>query len=192
MMQATQIGRIGFDMDGVLLYNPSRVFRALISRSKQAHLFPRKELEFYHPKTNLEKLLWVLVHQSSFKLADGFRDLENFARNNQVELHIVSARFACLQADSKKWLKRLNRQQIFTSCNFNDQDEQPHLFKARMIEKLKLDYFVEDNFDVVHYLATTQTQTEIWWLSNMLDQRIAYPHKFVNFKEVVAALSQNK
>jgi hypothetical protein len=61
-----------------------------------------------------------------------------------------------------------------------------------MIDELKLDYFVEDNFDVVHYLATVQAKTEIWWLSNILDQHIAYPHKFVNFKEVVAALSQNK
>jgi len=78
-----KIVKIGFDLDGVLLDNPSRVFRSLISRSKKAHLFPRKELEFYHPNSSFEQLLWSLVHKSSYKLADGFTDLENLVLKHQ-------------------------------------------------------------------------------------------------------------
>ncbi len=180
--------KIGFDMDGVILYNPSRIFRSLISRSKKAHLFPRKELEFYHPTSNLEKFLWLMVHKSSFKLADGFGDLEKLALTGDLELYVVSARFACLQSDTKKWQKIINRKNIFKEIYFNDHDEQPHMFKKRMIEKLQLDYFVEDNWDVASYLAKNQKKVQVWWLSNFFDQAINYPHKLFFFKDVVSKI----
>jgi hypothetical protein len=180
--------KIGFDMDGVILENPSRVFRSLISRSKKAHLFPRKELEFFHPTSKLGKFLWLLVHKSSFRLADGFTNLEKLASQGNLEIYIVSARFACLQSDTAKWRKIINRNNIFKAIYFNDHDEQPHFFKERMVRQLDLDYFVEDNWDVVNYLSSQQKKTQIWWLSNFLDQTINYPHKFFAFKEVVSKI----
>ncbi len=181
--------KIGFDLDGVILFNPSRVFRSLISKSKQAHLLPRKELEFYHPTSQLEKLLWLLVHKSSFKLAVGFAQLEELALSNQLELYIVSARFACLRSDTQKWQKVIDRNHIFKGIYFNDQDEQPHLFKQKMIKMLDLDIFVEDNWDVVHYLSNNQQKTQVWWLSNLLDQKISYPYKFFSLREIIIKIN---
>lgn len=182
--------KIGFDMDGVILFNPSRIFRSLISKSKKAHLIHRQELEFYHPNSPLEDFFWLLIHKSSFKLAAGFQELEELALNNRLELYVISARFACLKPDTKRWLKVINRRQIFKNLYFNDKDEQPHLFKKRMVEKLKLDYFVEDNWDVVSYLAKNQKQTQIWWLSNFLDREINYPYKFFSFQTVTEKIAK--
>lgn len=184
-----KIIRIGFDLDGVILDNPSRILRSLISRSKKAHLFPRKELEFYHPNSSLEQLLWSLVHKSSYKLADGFVNLEKLAlAHKNLEIYVVSARFACLKDDTIKWKKIINRHNIFKEIYFNDCDEQPHFFKKKMLKKLALDYFVEDNWDVASYLANNQQKTQIWWLSNFLDRIIDYPHKFFSFKTIVSKI----
>lgn len=180
--------RIGFDLDGVLLQNPSRILRHLISKGKQAHLLPRKELEFYHPGSTWERWLWLLVHKTSWRLAPGFAELEQLATHPQLEFYVVSARFACLQSDTKRWLPLLNRRHTFRALYFNDHDEQPHLFKQKMTSKLQLDYFVEDNWDVVSYLAAARPQMQVWWLSNLLDRYIAYPHKFFDFRAVVQAL----
>ncbi len=180
--------KIGFDLDGVILFNPSRIFRSVISRSKKAHLIPRKELEFYHPNSKIEQLIWLLVHKSSFKLADGFAELERLVKKNNLEIYVISARFSCLQSDTRRWVKTINHQNIFKALYFNDHDEQPHLFKKRMIEKLGLDYFVEDNWDVAHYLASSQKKVQIWWLSNLLDQSIVYPYKFFSFKAIVSKI----
>lgn len=181
--------RIGFDLDGVILDNPSRIFRSLISRSKKAHLFPRKELEFYHPSSSFERLLWSMVHKSSYKLANGFTDLEKLVlAHKNLELYIVSARFSCLGKDTAKWKRIVNRNKIFTEIYFNDHDEQPHFFKKRMLEKLNLDYFIEDNWDVASYLANNQKKAQVWWLSNFLDRTINYPHKFFSFKTVVSKI----
>lgn len=180
--------RVGFDLDGVILSNPSRVLRGLIARSKQAHLFPRQELEFYHPNSALERWLWLLVHKSSFRLAAGFAELEQLAAGGRLELYVVSARFACLQSDTKRWIQIINRKGIFRKLYFNDKDEQPHLFKERMIKQLQLDYFVEDNFDLVSYLSSTQQRTKVWWIGNFIDRQLAYPHKFFSLQQVVASL----
>ncbi|HPS40792.1 MAG TPA: hypothetical protein PLQ50_02175 [Candidatus Woesebacteria bacterium] len=177
--------RIGFDLDGVILTNHIRVLRSLISRSKKAHLFPRQELEFYHPNSSVEDFLWLLVHKSSFKLANGFHELEQLALDQKIDIYVVSARFACLKNDTAQWRKIIDRRHVFKGMYFNDQDEQPHFFKKQMIEKLKLDYFVEDNWDVASYLANNQKQVQIWWLSNFFDRTINYPYKFFSFKDVV-------
>ena len=190
MKQTQKMIRIGFDLDGVLLDNPSRVFRSLISRSKKAHLFPRKELEFYHPNSAWEKFLWTMVHKSSFKLAKGFAQLESLAlEQTNLQIYVISARFACLKKDTCQWQKIINQKHIFQGMYFNDQDEQPHLFKKRMVQELALDYFVEDNWDVVNYLAKEQGQTQIWWLSNFLDRQIDYPYKFFSFQSVVSKIA---
>lgn len=182
--------KIGFDLDGVILDNPSRIFRSLISRSKKAHLFPRKELDFYHPNSYLEQFLWSLIHKSSYKLADGFTDLEKLVLTHpNLEIYVVSARFACLAKDTEKWKKIINRQNIFKGIYFNQCDEQPHFFKKRMTEELALDYFVEDNWDVASYLAKNQSQAQVWWLSNFLDRTIDYPHKFFSFKTIVSKIA---
>ena len=127
------------------------------------------------------------MHKSSFKLAGGFSSLEKLAaeHKDEIELYVVSARFACLTKDSEKWEKVFNRKKIFKKIYFNCKDEQPHAYKQKMIEKLDLDYFVEDNWDVAYYLHKNQKKAEVWWLSNFLDRTIEYQHKFFSFRQVV-------
>ncbi|KXK10326.1 MAG: hypothetical protein UZ22_OP11002000840 [Microgenomates bacterium OLB23] len=50
--------KVGFDLDGVVLYNPARIVRAPVVRFK--HIFlPKKEKVFYVPSTPPEKnFLW--------------------------------------------------------------------------------------------------------------------------------------
>lgn len=180
--------RIGFDLDGVILANPIRVFRSFISTSKRLHLLPRKELEFYQPKTALEKQLWLYLHKSSWRLANGFEVIQTLAHQGKIEAYIISGRFACLEPDTKRWLKKLQDSGAFREIYFNDHDEQPHLFKERMLKKLQLDYYVEDNYDLAKYLRQHQSKVQIWWLSNLLDSRLDFSQKFLSLAKVAEKL----
>jgi len=190
-MSQTKKLKVAFDMDGVLLYNPTRIFRSLIAKGKQAHVLPRQQLEFYHPSNHLEEIFWLSTHWSSFKLNRGFNVLLNMIKANQIEAYVVSARFACLRKNSQRWLKKMQAEQLFKAVYLNDQDEQPHLFKTRMAQQLKVDYFVEDNFDVAHYLSQNLADGEekVLWLSNKLDYHQAFKHKFKSFRQVMAFLA---
>lgn len=182
---------VAFDLDGVLLDNPTRILRSLISKSKQAHLFPRQELEFYHPEKPVEQRFWQMLHWSSFRINPGFEELKALIFANKIKACIVSARFACLRHSSQRWLKKMEAEQVFSAIYFNDHDEQPHLFKARVAKKLQVDYFVEDNFDVASYLSKHLPvgEDKVLWLSNKLDFHHSFEHKFNNFRQIIEFLT---
>lgn len=180
--------RIGFDLDGVLLYNPARIIRPFISLAKKI-LFKKKELRFYYPKSKLEKIIWAIFHKSSIFIAPGLEDIKKLAKTGQLELYIITARYSFLKKDFEKWLKKINADKSFKGYFYNKQDEQPHLFKEKMIKKLNLDVFVEDNWDIVQHLSE-KLKSRIYWIYNIFDKKIDYQHKQPHLKKFIEELKQ--
>ena len=178
--------RIGFDLDGVLLYNPARIFRPVTISLK--HIFPKKnpnqKINFYYPKSHPEKILWRIVHWSSLFIAKGVDQIEKLVKEKKIKAFIVTSRYDCLKTDFNEWLKKLNKNSIFESCYHNKNDLQPHIFKEKMINELKLDYFVEDNYDIVQHINADTNPTCIW-ITNLFDQHIDYDPKFLSLNEAM-------
>ncbi|PIQ73149.1 hypothetical protein COV58_04090 [Candidatus Roizmanbacteria bacterium CG11_big_fil_rev_8_21_14_0_20_36_8] len=184
--------KIGFDLDGVLLYNPARVFRPITLAVKYL-INPEKvcKTHFYYPKTTLEQLIWRLVHLSSFKMAKGLDEIKQLVEDGKIEAYIVTSRYDCLKGDFTWWIKRMNAKRYFKGVFHNKNNMQPHLFKVKKLKELKLDYFVEDNWDIVSNI-TKQTNTTGLWITNNLDKGISYPHKFMSLKDAVNFIKQLK
>src|SRR3990167_3706142 len=159
--------RVGFDLDGVILYNPARVVRPLISLAKRLFL-SKRELAFYYPHSPFEKMMWKLFHLSSIYISSGMDDIKKLIKEKKITAYIVTARYGFLGDDFKKWVKKNNIDLVFDGTYYNKDDEQPHLFKERMIKKLNLDVYVEDNYDVVKYLSQRQN-AKIIWIYNVFD-----------------------
>lgn len=181
--------QVGFDLDGVLLYNPTRIARPIIVLFKHAFI-KKREKKFTIPKSRLAKFVWKLAHYSSFMTAGGLDELEQMVRAGKIEAHIVTARFDFLENDFKRKLQSLNKNGIFKTAHFNKRNEQPHLFKERMISELKLDAFIEDNYDIVHYLSKKHA-TKVLWIYNILDRHINHPYKFSNLRHAVERLKKS-
>jgi len=182
--------KVGFDLDGVILYNPARLVRPLVSLMKDYGLIKRKQLQFYHPKTKVEREFWRLCHKTSIFVAPGFRDIKKLVDENKIEAYLITGRFSFLKHDLDKWLFKINADKIFTKHYYNRKNEQPHLFKKRMLKELDLDIFVEDNWDIVNYLhtKTKSKKTKIFWVYNFLDNKIDYQYKFPGLWKVVTEL----
>lgn len=195
MTKKKKVLKVGFDLDGVILYNPARIIRPLVSLLKKKKLVKRKQLQFFVPQTQWQQLMWCWFHKSSIFLAPGLDDIRQLVEQNKIEAFIITARFAHLKNDFLKWQEKMKASEIFTACYLNEKDEQPHLFKERMIKQLKLDYFVEDNADIVDYLAGKMARdnlsTKIFWVYNLLDKRLKYPFKFAGLKKAVLAIKEN-
>ena len=189
--------RVGFDLDGVLLYNPARIVRPIISLMKKKKvLIDREELEFYVPKPGVGQFFWELLHKSSVWVAPGFEQIEQLKNQKLIEPYLITGRFGHLKQDYLKWKQKMRADQLFLNCYMNDRDEQPHLFKERMIKELKLDVFIEDNWDIVQYLEQTFSQKQdnqdlvkIIWLSNILDFKINYHAKANNLKQALSLIN---
>lgn len=174
--------KVGLDFDGVVAYNPFRVIRAVMSFLKR-DLLGMKKLKFWYPQKRWEQIFWIVVHQSSIFPARGVDLLETLVKEGKIEAHLVTARYSFLDNHLYNWLKKYKLTHIFKTITLNKHDEQPHIFKEKMIEEFKLDYFIEDNLDIVKYLHTRQEtasmkHTKIYWIYNILDRFVDYPHKF--------------
>lgn len=182
--------KVGFDLDGVILYNPIRIFRGAAKKflkpMKSSFLHQEKD-SFYFPKSNLEKLLWKILHKTSFKINKGYEDLRMISKNKKIKLYLITGRYGFLKNDYENWLKKISAESIFTECYLNKNNLQPNEFKEKMIKKLKLDIYVEDNLDIIEKLNSHKSanwRTKILWITNIADKKIPYQFKFFSLKEV--------
>lgn len=195
-----KILKVGFDLDGVLLYNPARLFRPIIALIKRKKIIiNRNHLEFYVPKPGLGQFFWELLHKSSMWLAPGFNEIEELKKAKKIEAYLITGRFGHLQENYEMWRKKMNADSLFMKSFMNSSDEQPHLFKERLIRELKLDYFIEDNWDIVRYLASRFNQSrqeknavKIIWLSNIIDFKISYPYKVKSLKQAISLIKSEQ
>jgi uncharacterized HAD superfamily protein len=181
-----KIIRIGLDFDGVVAYNPFRIIRAPITYFKRRILGIRK-LQFYIPKSAPERFVWTVVHESSMFPAFGCTKLKELSHRDDLEFHLITARFHFLQKSVDRWLSRYGLAEVFSGVHLNKYDKQPHEHKLEIIRTLKLDYYVEDNWDIISYL-TGKTETEIFWIYNITDRGYPYPKKFPYLKKALEAM----
>jgi hypothetical protein len=180
--------KVGFDLDGVLLYNPARIIRLPVVAFK--HIFLKKrEKKFLVPKNPFARFVWRAMHWSSLFIAPGLDEIERLVKKGKIEAYIVSARYDFLEPDFERWMRRLNKKRIFYETHHNRKNEQPHLFKEKMMKDLGLDVFVEDNYNIVSHL-TKKTPTKIFWIYNILDRKIAHPYKFSNLEKAVERIKK--
>lgn len=170
-----KIIRIGLDFDGVVAYNPFRIIRAPVAFIKR-YIFGVKKLSFYTPRSHWERIFWIIVHESSMFPAIGVDTVRRACKKKNVEFYLVTARFHFLQPSLYRWLRRNNLCDVFHAIHINQEDKQPHLHKLAVINKLHLDYFVEDNWDIVQFLRG-KTKTKIFWVYNISDHNKQYPDK---------------
>ena len=176
--------RVGFDLDGVLLYNPARIARPIIVFLKK--IFLKKEVnKFHYPKTRIQKLIWLMFHKVVFGPADGYEELKKLIKTKKIKAYVITGRNESLKNDYNSWMKKLDANKYFSGSYFNDKNEQPYLFKEKMIKKLNLDIYVEDNWDIVRKIKDQKSKTKILWIYNILDRNIKYKHKFSSLKKVI-------
>lgn len=188
-----QILKVGLDLDGVLLYNPARIIRPIISFVKKNVL--RRDLnKFYYPKNKIEKLIWWFLHKSSLWPSPGINELIKLVKQKKINAYVVSARYELLEKDFTRWINIIDPDKVFSGCFYNNKNDQPQLFKEKMINKLNLDIFVEDNWDIVSYLDLKSKgqnpKTKIFWIYNLLDRNKPFPNKFPDLNSVIIKIKK--
>ncbi len=173
--------KVGFDLDGVLFFNPLRFVRGPLDLIKKGGTLE------YIPKTRIEQFLWRIIHMSSFTPASGWQKIRDLSKAGLIEPYVVTARFKCLKKDFDHCMQIVNAPDYFAGYYQNLQDEQPHKYKERMINELGIEYYVEDNWNIVEHLTKT-TSAKILWVSNIFDANIEFERRFNNLAEALQEL----
>jgi hypothetical protein len=181
--------RIGFDLDGVILYNPVRIFRPIAGFISPL-IYPKKKSRFYVPHSKVEELFWKLLHKTSFIPSSGILHIKELVKKGHIEAYIITGRYKILESDFLSWMKKIEADSFLKAFYLNEKNKQPHLYKEDMIKKLNLDIYVEDNWGIVKHISKN-SNTKILWIYNILDRSIPYPFKFPSLKHAMQHVVKN-
>lgn len=156
--------RIGFDLDGVLVDKPP-----LIPRWFLGWLFKGscRRLNYHCPPPGWNRKLRIWSHQPWLRppLKVNIAYVQKLAKQQNTKLFLISSRYSFLAKPTNKLLTRRGLGEVFDRVILNRKNEPPHLFKRRALEKLALNYYFEDDPEMVGYLQKNLPRLKVCLVS---------------------------
>lgn len=156
--------KLGFDLDKIFVNHPPLVPEGVIDKLyiKKAN----ETLEYRMPSVP-EQYIRRLSHLSFLRpvMKENLTFLRAIPRKNN-DLFLISSRFGFLEDKTKSLIKKYELNELFDGLYFNFKNEQPHIFKNSILQKLKLDIYVDDDPYLLKYLAKHNKDTKFFWLNH--------------------------
>jgi FMN phosphatase YigB (HAD superfamily) len=155
---------IGFDLDKVFIDYPPLVPDWVLDR-----LYKKKSngTLLYRIPSQPEQVFRRITHKSFLRppIKKNISFLQRISKENN-KLYLISSRFDFLEDITLTLMKRHGFDKIFDGMYFNFKNEQPHEFKDRILQKLHLNTYVDDDFHLLKYVAKRHKKTTFFWLTN--------------------------
>jgi hypothetical protein len=97
--------------------------------------------------------------------------LQTFAKSDN-QLVLISSRYGFLRRTTNALVKKYKLDKLFKELYFNFDNKQPHLFKSEIINRLKLDAYIDDDLHLLKYVAARNNQVKLYWLNAKLNKKI--------------------
>lgn len=171
---------IGFDLDKIFIDYPPLVPDGIIDR-----LYKKKAngTLLYRIPSRPEQIFRQFTHHPFLRppIKKNIAFLKNIDKEKN-KLYLISSRFGFLEDATLQLMQRQGFDKIFTGMYFNFTNEQPHLFKDRILKKLSLDIYVDDDFQLLKYIAKHNKKTQFFWLTrskhkNLMTRNIIAIHQ---------------
>lgn len=171
--------RIGFDFDKVFVQYPPLIPDGVIN-----WLYKKKSktLKYRMPGT-LEQKIRILSHYPLFRhpIEENITSLKKLAAK-KYPLFLISGRLGFLDKRTAHWLKKVPIEKYFDEIHFNFQNEQSHKFKNKLIKSLHITHYLDDDLDLLLYLAKHNPSVTFYWLDTSRISKRYIP--FENIKKV--------
>lgn len=160
---------IGLDLDGVLVGLPPLTSPTII---ETLYKDQKSEKLSYRFPGILEQKIRRLSHLPFVRppLEPNCATVKN--TSSKYDLYLVTGRYKFLEDLTYIWLKKYNLYNSFKEIYINIDNKQPHIFKSEIIAKLKLNLYIEDDFDSIMYCATRNKKTHFYWYTNSEGERL--------------------
>jgi len=158
--------KIGFDLDGVIVGRPPLVPKGLLERlfrgTKDSGLIYR------FPAGRSHQWLRKLSHHYFFRppIKANLAFLKKISQDPSFEIYLISGRYSFLAKETTRWLVKRELAGKVSEVFINETNLPPHIFKKKIIKKLGLDFYFEDDDQIVTFLREEIPQTKIYWVDN--------------------------
>lgn len=144
--------KIGVDLDGVIIDKPFFIPKKTIEWLFQAHHNHGRKYRI--PNKHLEILIRKLSHHWLLRppIDKNFIALKKIIEKESLHVYIVSGRYSFLEKETERWFKKNGLATLLQKTHINKKNLQPHLFKEKMIKKLGITHFFDDDPIVIDHL----------------------------------------
>lgn len=163
---------IGFDLDKIFINTPPFVPEKIIEWFYKGK--PNGVLKYRIPG-RAEQLLRLLIHYPIFRrpIKENIEFMKKITSENTHTYYLISSRFGFLKKTTEKLVHKYGIDKIFKSLHFNFSNQQPHIFKNEVIQKLNIDLYVDDDLQLLEYLSDKNPKTKFFWLNNKISKKLA-------------------
>ncbi|RJQ27463.1 hypothetical protein C4577_01380 [Candidatus Parcubacteria bacterium] len=175
--------RIGFDFDKVFADYPPLIPSKVINYLYKKH---NHKLSYRIPG-RFEQKIRVLSHHTFFRppIKRNIEALKKITKEKDLEIFLISSRFQFLKERTEKWLNKNNFKKYFKELYFNFENQQPHLFKDDIINKLKIKKYIDDDLHLLMYLAQKHPEIDFYWIENNFDKdKFDLPSTIIPIKDL--------
>lgn len=173
--------KIGFDLDGIFIGPPLFIPRNLVEQ-----LYKRSSHNLsYRIPGDFEKKIRIISHHHLLRppIKENIRVLKSIAERPDLSISLISSRFSFLKEKTNKALSYNHVKENFNSMYFNLKNEQPHLFKNRLIKKEGIGKFVDDDLDLLLFLAKENPDVKFYWVG-ISNRKIMLPKNITKIKNL--------
>jgi len=162
---------VGFDLDKIFInlppLVPTKIIEWLCKRK------PNGSLKYRIPG-RAEQTIRIFSHYPLFRppITENINYVKNQALANKNKYYLISSRFSFLQKRTAAIIKRYRLEKIFNAMYFNYSNNQPHEFKDEIIKKLGLDMYVDDDFQLLEYLAKNNPKIKFFLLNKKINKKL--------------------
>lgn len=153
--------RIGCDLDGVVAKHNLSGFWVKVRLLKEKLLKKAHTKAYYYPQTEIEQIAWKVINWFRVPNKKGIESLKEL-RQKGYHFFLITSRFRFNEPSTEKWLKKYQLFSLFDKVIINVRDSSPIDFKVDAIDKEKIDFFIDDDLEVLSALC--QTQTKLYWV----------------------------
>jgi len=153
---------IGFDLDKIFINTPPLIPNSIIQR-----LYGQKingKLVYRIP-SQPEQVFRKMTHHPLFRppIKSNLNFLKSISKENN-KLYLISSRYGFLKKETNQVITHYGLDKIFDGLYFNFSNEQPHVFKNKLLKELHLDIYVDDDLSLLQYVAKDNPKTKFFWL----------------------------
>jgi FMN phosphatase YigB (HAD superfamily) len=165
MSQKTPKIKIAFDLDGVIVDTPPLIPKSLLELLFRGTT--KEVLHYRFPKSKIERLIRKISHFYLFRppINKNIEFIKELAKNKSYKLYLISGRYSFIKAETENWLNKREIAAMFDRVYLNLNDEQPHLFKERILKEVKPQIFIDDDDLLLNYLIPKFEEITIYHFS---------------------------
>lgn len=153
--------RVGLDLDGIVAKHSLGGFWVKVRLLKERYLRKVHSKDYYYPKTRLEQLAWKIINWCRVPDKEGVVLLKRLIEQN-FHFYLISSRLKFNYPSTIKWLKRYKLLGFFDKVLLNTEDKNPVFFKTEKVKEEKIDFFVDDDLEVL--TALCPTEAKLFWV----------------------------